>query len=73
MFGSLSPRNHAMWAGLPCSPCVNAYNDRISSCRDNKCMQHLSVEEVFDVVCGALEARTGHSGAVAEDRRPSND
>lgn len=57
VFGSLSERNHALWAELPCSPCVNAYNDRISACTDNKCMQYLGVDEVFEEVCSIYDAR----------------
>lgn len=74
VFGSLSAHNHPMWAALPCSPCVNAYNDRISACTDNLCMQHLSVDAVFDTVCGIYDARRHdpgnrqhHSGAVTPD------
>lgn len=57
IFGSLSPRNHPLWAELPCSPCVNAYNDRVTACRDNLCMQHLSVERVLNEVSSLYEQR----------------
>jgi hypothetical protein len=39
LFSAPSPRNLPMWAGLACSPCVNAYNNRQSTCRDNQCMK----------------------------------
>jgi ADP-heptose:LPS heptosyltransferase len=55
LYGARSPRNHIVWAGLPCSPCVNAYNDRLSGCRHNLCMQTISVEEVFRTVCRLLD------------------
>ena len=55
LYGARSPRNHIVWAGLPCSPCVNAYNDRLSGCRNNLCMQAISVEEVFRKVCRLLD------------------
>ena len=32
---------------LPCSPCVNAYNNRQSPCRDNICMKSITVDHVF--------------------------
>lgn len=51
LFGARSPRNHVLWARLPCSPCVNAYNHRQSFCRKNLCMTQISVDEVFDKVC----------------------
>jgi ADP-heptose:LPS heptosyltransferase len=52
LFGSASPRTSVLWARLPCSPCVSAYNDRRSACTDNVCMQRISVDEVLQVVCG---------------------
>lgn len=61
IFGSLSPRNHSVWAGLACSPCVNAFNDRRTSCTDNVCMQRITVDEVFGIVTGILERRVGAS------------
>jgi ADP-heptose:LPS heptosyltransferase len=57
LFAAPSPRTHALWAGLACSPCINAYNDRNSPCRDNVCMQALSVEAVFAQVCAVREGR----------------
>lgn len=56
-FGVRSPRSHILWSGLACSPCVNAYNNRYSACRDNLCMQRITVEEVRETVCRAYEAR----------------
>jgi ADP-heptose:LPS heptosyltransferase len=37
----------ALYAGFMCSPCVSAYNHRKSACRDNKCLQAITVDEVF--------------------------
>ena len=56
-FGSLSPRSHLFWAGLPCSPCINAFNDRWSPCQDNLCMQGISVYAVFAKVCEVFDRR----------------
>ena len=52
-----SPRTHPVWAGLACSPCINAFNDRNSPCRDNVCMQAIGVAQVFDQVCRLCEGR----------------
>jgi hypothetical protein len=49
------PRSHTLWVGISCSPGVNAYNDRRSSCGDNVCMKRITVDEVFDVVCRLYE------------------
>ena len=57
IFGSKSPRSHILWAGLPCSPCVNAFNQRVTTCTNNLCMQRISVDEVFATVCRVYEQR----------------
>jgi ADP-heptose:LPS heptosyltransferase len=57
LFAADTPRNTVLWAKLPCSPCVNAYNNRQSPCRDNLCMQAISAEEVFGAVCRAVQTR----------------
>jgi ADP-heptose:LPS heptosyltransferase len=51
LFAAPSPRNLPLWAGLSCSPCVNAYNNRQSTCRDNQCMKQITVNQVFNEVC----------------------
>jgi ADP-heptose:LPS heptosyltransferase len=55
LFAAASPRTHPLWAGLACSPCINAFNDRKSPCRDNVCMQTISVDQVFSEVCRLYE------------------
>ncbi len=62
VFGAQSERTHVLWAGIACSPCVNAFNDRQSACTDNICMQKLSVDEVFELACRLFEARLQGSG-----------
>jgi ADP-heptose:LPS heptosyltransferase len=57
LFAALTPRNTPLWAGLACSPCVSALNNRQSSCRDNVCMQRLLPEQVFQAVCRSYEER----------------
>ena len=66
LYGARSSRNHVIWAELPCSPCVSAYNDRLSGCRNNLCMQSISVERVFQEVSGILNR--GALGAGRGDR-----
>jgi ADP-heptose:LPS heptosyltransferase len=50
VFGARTPNSHMMWAGLACSPCVNAFNDRQSACRHNICMEHITVDMVLEKV-----------------------
>lgn len=66
LFAARSPNATALWAGIACSPCVNAYNNRQSVCRNNVCMQAITVDDVFnEVTCiyDSLEATSGHSSA----------
>ena len=58
LFGVLLPRCKTITAGLACSPCVSATNNRQTSCRDNVCMKNISVETVFEAVVEALSDRT---------------
>jgi ADP-heptose:LPS heptosyltransferase len=56
LFGARSERNVNLWAGLACSPCVSAYNNRRSPCQFNACMHALSVDQVFKALVGLYEA-----------------
>jgi ADP-heptose:LPS heptosyltransferase len=57
VFGPVSARSHHVWAGLACSPCVNAYNNRLSPCTDNLCMQRIGTDEVLEQVLAVLDRR----------------
>jgi ADP-heptose:LPS heptosyltransferase len=57
LFRALTPRAIPIWMQLPCSPCVNAYNNRQSPCRDNICMKSITVDHVFTVACKAYLER----------------
>jgi len=61
LFAPPSPRSHVMWSGIACSPCVSAYNNRLSRCRDNICMKLITVDMVFAKACEVLEARRGEA------------
>jgi ADP-heptose:LPS heptosyltransferase len=50
LFAARSPNVTALWASIACSPCVNAYNNRQSVCRNNLCMQAITVDDVFEKV-----------------------
>jgi ADP-heptose:LPS heptosyltransferase len=56
LFAARSPNATALWAGIACSPCVNAYNNRQSVCRNNLCMQAITVEDVFKEVTGIYDS-----------------
>lgn len=54
LFGSLAPATTLIWKELACSPCVSVFNHRLSPCRNNVCMQLITVDEVFAAVRAAL-------------------
>jgi ADP-heptose:LPS heptosyltransferase len=58
LFSAPGTRSHPLWAGLACSPCVNAFNSRQTTCTDNKCMQAISVNQVYNLLCKLYEQRT---------------
>lgn len=66
LFGAPSPRSTNIWLGLACSPCVNAYNNRQSPCRNNLCMQEITVDRVFEEAVRILEARAENPRQTAE-------
>jgi ADP-heptose:LPS heptosyltransferase len=62
LFAARTPRNTVLWSNILCSPCVNAYNNRQSPCRNNLCMQSIEVNQVFMAVCRAYEQRPRPAG-----------
>lgn len=54
LFGALGGRGRILYAGLACSPCVNVFNHRFSSCRNNLCMQAITVEQVYEEAASFL-------------------
>jgi ADP-heptose:LPS heptosyltransferase len=57
LFGSLSPNTTIIWKELACSPCVSVFNHRLSPCRNNVCMQVITVNEVLAAVCAVVDQR----------------
>jgi ADP-heptose:LPS heptosyltransferase len=61
LFGARSPNAEFLYAGIACSPCVSAYNNRQSVCRNNICIQAITVDNVFEKVAriyDSLKANT---------------
>jgi len=62
LFGPESPHRYAplgggntsLFANLACSPCFSAQNHRRSVCSDNRCLQAITVDEVFDATVRVL-------------------
>jgi ADP-heptose:LPS heptosyltransferase len=62
LFAARSPSATHLWAALACSPCVNAYNNRQSVCRNNLCMQAITVDQVFEKVASIYDSRRAALG-----------
>jgi ADP-heptose:LPS heptosyltransferase len=60
VFGPVGENQRVLYAGLACSPCVSALNHRFSPCKNNVCMQAITVERVYQRVVATL-----HPGAVS--------
>jgi ADP-heptose:LPS heptosyltransferase len=54
LYGVRRSKTHIVWAGLACSPCVNVFNHRFSPCTNNRCMQAITVDEVYEKVSVGL-------------------
>jgi ADP-heptose:LPS heptosyltransferase len=63
VWGVLGPRAHTVSIGLPCTPCVSIYNNRLSSCGNNLCMQGITVDMVERKVRELLTERRGRTTA----------
>jgi ADP-heptose:LPS heptosyltransferase len=58
LFAPPGPRSHPIYVGVACSPCVNAYNNRQTACRNNICMQNITVDQVFETASRIYQQRT---------------
>lgn len=65
LFGARTPRNTVLSAGLACSPCLSALNNRRSPCRNNRCMQAISVEQVLTLVRCLYEQSVPESSPIS--------
>jgi ADP-heptose:LPS heptosyltransferase len=54
LYGSLG-KTTPIYAHLACSPCVSAANHRKTPCEDNKCLQVIKPEHVFEIIRKSLE------------------
>jgi len=47
LYAPLTPNVQIFYKKFSCSPCFSAYNQRVSVCNDNKCLQAISPEEIY--------------------------
>lgn len=55
-YAPLGQNINVLYASFLCSPCVSAYNHRVSACTDNLCLQAISVEDVLRAMAKKLPA-----------------
>ncbi len=65
LYGSLG-NSTPIFAGLACSPCVSASNHRKTPCNDNKCLQAISVNQVFSSLRPVLDGLPSTTGRKEE-------
>lgn len=49
LYSPLGPNVHVIYSNFPCSPCLSAFNHRKTACQDNKCLQAIKVDEVYNL------------------------
>jgi len=50
LFGPLNKGSKVITMGLLCQPCLTIYNGKVPACNNNRCMNELSVERVFNEI-----------------------
>lgn len=54
-FAPIGKQHKVIWKKLPCSPCF--VNEKYRKCKNNKCMQRIKVNEVFEALESLLGSR----------------
>lgn len=75
LYGSLSKNSHCFYSSLSCSPCLTAYNHRLSPCDgDNQCLKRITPGQVLakarEVLAAAPE--TGGPQGLAQTELRNN-
>jgi len=71
-YGPRRRGSRALFADLPCSPCLDDRTMKSSSCRHYACMDALAVDAVFNA-CAAALGGAGRTGAARERERERHD
>jgi len=67
LFGAIGGRPHAISANLSCSPCVNVANHRFSPCKNNRCMEAITVDRVMSVIKACITENGENLRGVSTD------
>ena len=54
VFRPISENTEVFYSKWPCSPCMSAYNHRKSTCKDNKCLQAINPQVVYEQIAKRL-------------------
>ncbi len=57
LYGPLGQNCCVLFAGYACSPCVSAFNHRKSPCSDNRCLQAITVDAVYQAVLEQIDLK----------------
>jgi len=58
LYGPLGNRNQILESGIACSPCLSAYNHRLTFCDgDNQCLKRIAPDPVLADALGYLQAK----------------
>lgn len=55
LYGPLGKNCRVFYTNYSCSPCISAFNHRKSPCTDNRCLQAITVEDVYAEVRKLIE------------------
>lgn len=55
VFGPLGDNNYIIYSNWPCSPCLSILNYRKSACKDNRCLQTIRPNDIYELIKKTLE------------------
>lgn len=66
LYGPLGHRTIILESGIACSPCLTAYNHRLTFCDgDNQCLKRIAPDPVLDQALAFLNSASASTGAAA--------
>jgi ADP-heptose:LPS heptosyltransferase len=66
LYGPLGHRTIILESGIACSPCLTAYNHRLTFCDgDNQCLKRIAPDPVLDQALAFLSSASASAGAAA--------
>ena len=67
LYGPLGTRNTVLESGIACSPCLSAYNHRLTFCDgDNQCLKRIAPDPVLADALAFLRGESGNSSNSSE-------